>query len=77
MPILVRLQFCVIYMYPRDHNPPHFHIVGHDGREAQVRLGTLALLTGAVDRRALREALDWAEGNPDYLEEMWNDLRNG
>ena len=77
MPVLVRLQYCVIFMYPNDHNPPHFHVVGLDGRDAQVRLGFLTLLNGAVDRRALKEAVAWAEGNRDFLEETWNDYQAG
>ena len=77
MPVLVRLQYCVIFMYPNDHNPPHFHVVGLDGRDAQVRLGVLTLLNGAVDRRALKEAVAWAEGNRGFLEETWNDYQAG
>ena len=77
MPVLVRLQYCVIFMYPNDHNPPHFHVVGLDGRDAQVRLGVLTLLNGAVDRRALKEAVAWAKGNRDFLEETWNDYQAG
>jgi hypothetical protein len=56
-------------MYPRDHNPPHFHVVGLDGRDALVRLGTLDVLNGTVDRRAMREAVEWAQANPAYHEE--------
>ena len=77
MPVLVRLQYCVIFMYPKDHNPPHFHVVGLDGRDAQVRLGVLTLLNGQVDRRALKEAVAWAEENRDFLQEMWNDYQAG
>ena len=77
MPVLVRLQYCVIFMYPKDHNPPHFHVVGLDGRDAQVRLGVLTLLNGQVDRRALKEAVAWAEDNRDFLQEMWNDYQAG
>ena len=77
MPVLVRLQYCVITMYPNDHNPPHFHIVGLDGRDAQIRLGALSVLNGEVDRRALKEAVDWAKMNPDYLKETWDDFQNG
>ena len=77
MPVLVRLQYCVIFMYPNDHNPPHFHVVGLDGRDVQVRLGTLSVLNGTVDRRALKEAVEWARQNPVYLKETWDDFQNG
>jgi Domain of unknown function (DUF4160) len=76
MPVLVRLQYCVISMYANDHNPPHFHVLGLDGRDAIVRLGSLTVLNGDVDRRALKEALEWASQNPAYLEDMWNEFQD-
>ena len=77
MPVLVRLRHCVIAMYFDDHNPPHFHVLAHDGREAQVRLGTLAVLKGDAGRRAMSEALEWARKNATFLEETWNDFNRG
>jgi hypothetical protein len=76
MPIIARLRYCVIAMYFDDHNPPHFHILGPDGEEALVRLGDLAVLKGEVDRRALKEALDWAAKNEGFLRETWNDFQD-
>jgi hypothetical protein len=77
MPVLARLRYCLIAMYFEDHNPPHFHVLGNDGREAKVRLVTLELLHGDVDRRALREALAWARDNAVFLEETWRDFSEG
>lgn len=62
-------------MYFDDHNPPHFHILGHDGREAEVMLDGLAVRKGEVDRRAVKEALDWAAQNKAFLLETWNDFQ--
>ena len=73
MPVLVRLQFCVIAMYFDDHNPPHFHVLGRDGQEAEVLIRDLAVKKGSVDRRALREAIEWAKLNRTLLEEAWDD----
>ena len=39
--------------------------------------GGVTLLNGAVDRRALKEAVAWAEGNRGFLEETWNDYQAG
>jgi len=74
MPVLARLQFCLIAMYFDDHDPPHFHVLGHDGREAEVALSGLGLLKGEVDRRAMREATDWARANETLLRDKWNDF---
>jgi hypothetical protein len=76
IPVLARLRYCVIFMYPGDHNPPHFHVVGFDGRDAQVRLGAWTVINGSVDRRALQEAVEWARENPVFLEDRWNELFN-
>ncbi|OYX25881.1 MAG: hypothetical protein B7Z10_04860 [Rhodobacterales bacterium 32-66-7] len=76
MPVLVRLQYCVIAMYSNDHNPPHFHILGFDGREAEMRLANLEVAKGNVDRRAIKEAVAWAEPRLDKLKETWNDLQS-
>ena len=76
MPILVRLHYCVIAMYADDHNPPHFHILGLDGREAEVRLADLEVTKGKVDRRAVKEAVAWAEPRLSMLREKWDDLQN-
>jgi hypothetical protein len=72
MPVIARLRYCLIAMYFDDHNPPHFHILGNDGREALVRLGDLAVLKGNVERGALKEALDWAAANEAFLRETWD-----
>ena len=77
MPVLVRLQHCLIAMYFEDHNPPHFHVLANDGREAQVRLGSLRVLNGEVDTRALTEAREWARRNEDFLKETWDDFSRG
>jgi len=76
MPVIARLQYCVIAMYFEDHNPPHFHILGPDGEESLVRLGDLVVLKGGVERRALREALDWAVKNEEFLRETWDDFQD-
>lgn len=73
MPVIIRLQHCVITMYFADHNPPHFHVVTPDA-EAQVTIASLDLMEGSVDRRALREARDWAEQNRDTLWAKWDEF---
>ena len=60
-------------MYFEDHNPPHFHIKDRDGREAEVLLSDLSVRKGSVDRRALREAIDYARDERDDLLRRWND----
>lgn len=53
------LSNCKIYIYPGDHNPPHFHIRGPDSK-ALIDIVTLELLAGKASRRDLVEAREWA-----------------
>ena len=56
MPTIARLTLCKIQIYAGDHAPPHFKIFG-PGTNANV---AIEILAGRADRKALREALDWA-----------------
>jgi hypothetical protein len=73
MPVIVRLQYCVIHMYFRDHNPPHFHIDTPEGR-ALMAIRSLDVFEGAVDGRAESEARAWAEANLDRLWAVWREF---
>lgn len=59
MPTLVALSKCKIQVYAGDHAAPHFKIYG-PGSNANVAIETLEIIAGKADRKALREALDWA-----------------
>jgi hypothetical protein len=75
MPTLHRIgSRCRIEMYPRDHPPPHFHVVRPEGRAA-VAIETLEVLQGDLPMRLLREALIWAQDNRDLLRREWLALR--
>jgi hypothetical protein len=76
MPTIARLQYSMIWMFFQDHNPPHFHVRGLDGREVWVRISDLTVIKGEMDRRALTEALNWASANQQFLQETWNDFQN-
>jgi Domain of unknown function (DUF4160) len=72
MPRLIRFSASEIAMYFGDHNPPHFHVLGREGA-AQVRIDTLEVMatSGKVD---LREAMDWAANNRDFLAAKWQEF---
>lgn len=75
MPTLVVLPKCKIQVYAGDHAPPHFKIYG-PGSNANVAIETLEVIVGKADRKALREALDWASRpqNRALLRATWNRL---
>ena len=53
------LSNCKIYIYPGDHNPPHFHLKGPDSK-ALIDIVTLEVLAGKASRKDLAEAREWA-----------------
>ena len=72
MPIIVRLQYSVIRMYFRDHNPPHFHVETTNGR-ALLDIRTLDVIEGRASSAVLKEARSWAEANRDRLWAVWQE----
>lgn len=73
MPVIHRFFNCAIFLNPREHNPPHFHIRMNDGREVLVEIATLELLSSAVARREIPEALAWSENNRALLAEKFRE----
>lgn len=54
------LSNCKIYIYPGDHNPPHFHIKGPNSN-ALVDLVTLSVIKGKASKKDLDEVIAWAK----------------
>jgi hypothetical protein len=53
------LSNCKVYVYPGDHNPPHFHLRGPDSR-ASVDMVTLEVIAGKASKKDLAEVKEWA-----------------
>ena len=72
MPELSRFYGIIIYMYAKDHPPPHFH-----ARYAEdVAVFTIAnseIVAGNLPRRAVRLVQDWSEIHRDELERNWEE----
>lgn len=60
----------VIYMYWRDHNPPHFHAL-YAGDEALVVIHDGSILAGSLPRTAARLVAEWADLRRDELVANW------
>jgi hypothetical protein len=52
------LSNCKIYIYPGDHNPPHFHLRGPNSR-ALVNIVTLEVMAGKAHSNDLAEVRAW------------------
>jgi hypothetical protein len=75
MPVVHRFPHCQVRLYPRDHNPPHFHVLFNDGREAWIAIATLKVLRGQIPLRELAEVLAWAADHQTSLAEKFEELQ--
>ncbi len=59
VPRLSEFYGIVIYMYFRDHDPPHFHAI-YGEHEALVRIDDGTIVRGELPRTASRLVREWA-----------------
>jgi hypothetical protein len=57
----------------RDHNPPHFHVLGH-GCSISVDLRTFEIMEGRPVPAGAIPVIAWARANADLLWQFWNEL---
>lgn len=62
-----------IYIYARDHNPPHFHVYVAEHEELIV-IENLTTYTGKVPARYRKKVIAWAVKNLDFLNQEWSKL---
>lgn len=75
MPRISQFYGILIYMYYRDHAPPHFHAIYGD-HEALVEIATGAVIAGSLPRRAKDLVLEWAAARRPELAENWERARS-
>lgn len=73
MATVIRLRRCKIVVYPGDHPPPHFHVLGPDFAVA-VAIEGLEVIAGSARPQDLTEALAFAQDNLAALGAEWNRL---
>lgn len=70
MPRISSFYGITIYMYWRDHNPPHFH-AQYGEHWAELAIDEGQLLKGSLPRRALRMVEDWRRLHEQELHDNW------
>jgi len=75
MPIIKRFTHCVVRINPKDHAPPHFHVVMNDGREAWVKIDPVEIIHGKVAAREIAEVVAWAASNRETLAAKFEELQ--
>ena len=76
MPRISSFFGIVIYMYFKDHNPPHFHDM-YGEFTAEIAIKDFALIEGNLPPRAMALVIEWAAQHQDELLENWTSLTNG
>lgn len=71
--LVARVNGLSIYVYPKDHPPPHFHIRG-GGIDASFSIQDCVLLGGSVSPRHLALIKWWHLRARDKLEATWDRL---
>ena len=66
MPQISRFYDILIYMYAKDHNPPHFYAICSD-EEAMIDIKNKVVMNGSLPARAIKLVIDWAELHADEL----------
>ncbi len=70
MPIISRFFGIIIYMFWKDHAPPHFHAkYGEDEILVNIEDGNI---TGNMSKRALKLIDEWRELHKEELLKNWN-----
>jgi Domain of unknown function (DUF4160) len=76
MPRICQFYGIAIYMYYRDHAPPHFHAL-YGEYEAEVNIATAAVVEGRLPRKARSLVTEWAAEHREELQQNWELARAG
>lgn len=71
MPRLSQFYGIAIYMYYRDHAPPHFHAI-YGEFEAAFEIATGTILAGQLPRRARALVEDWLTAHRAEVQQDWD-----
>ncbi len=76
MPRIGEFYGILIYMYYRDHLPPHIHAL-YAGREAKVEIVGGDVMDGELPRGARRLVKRWVRAHRGELLDNWERARTG
>ncbi len=76
MPRISEFYGIAVYLYYRDHAPPHFHAIYADF-DAEIEIATAAILDGKLPRKAIALVAEWAELHRHELEAATGIIRPG
>ncbi len=71
MPCIKIIDSIKIYIYARDHNPPHFHAIIAEHEEL-ISIADLSTYTGSIPGVHRRKVIKWASANIEFITAEWN-----
>ena len=71
MPRLSYFYGIAIYMYYREHLPPHFHAI-YGSHDAEITIRSRRVLKGSLPNRALTLVRKWARLHEAELTDAWS-----
>ena len=72
MPCIKIIDSIKIYIYLRDHNPPHFHAI-YAEHEELIKIKSLDNYSGRIPKAQRKKVINWAKENQDYLLKKWKE----
>lgn len=76
MPCISRFYGISIYLYYRDHAPPHFHAI-YGEYDAEIVIATGAIEQGSLPTKAGALVQEWAAVHRQELQRNWDLARAG
>lgn len=70
MPCVKIIDSIKIFIYSRDHNPPHFHALYAEYEELII-IEDLTTYSGELPLKHRRKVIAWAEVKKDFLKDQW------
>lgn len=69
-----KIQNLKLYIYPKDHNPPHFHVRSPDF-DASFNILTCEIINGNIDLKSYKKIKIWHESSIELLINTWENLK--
>jgi hypothetical protein len=78
VPTIAEVAGFLIVMYWKDHDPPHFHVMGN-GSFAKIDLETLSIIDvkGTLKANEIRAIRAWAHRHLPALHRAWRQAQRG
>ena len=73
MPVILITKNLKIYIYPKDHDPLHVHVVGPDCEAKFSILNLECIQNNGFSKKDINRIIKFLEENIDILIEAWED----